>query len=147
MTYPERRPSFFGWHAIRLVDRAKNNKTPGDNPHEETFMFHATIRILIPPKRRGEVLDILSSVAERSRFEEGCINSRVYQDVEAEPVCMLDQLWESGEDLERHLRSEEFRKVLLVLEMSLEPPEIRFEEILRTSGVETIEKARNLFPR
>jgi quinol monooxygenase YgiN len=106
-------------------------------------MVHATIRILIPPKRRAEVLDIFSSVAERSRFEEGCIHCRVYQDVESEPVFLLDQLWESREDLERHLRSEEFRKVLLVLEMSLEPPEVQFEEIAHTSGMEAIEKARS----
>jgi quinol monooxygenase YgiN len=106
-------------------------------------MVHATIRILIPPKRRAEVLDIFSSVAERSRFEEGCIDCRVYQDVESEPVFLLDQRWESREDLERHLRSEEFRKVLLVLEMSLEPPEVRFEEIAHTGGMEAIEKARS----
>jgi len=115
----------------------------GEKGHGETPMVHATFRMLIPPKRRGEVLDILSSVTERSRFEPGCISSRVYQGVEAEPVLMLDQLWESGEDLECHLRSEEFRKVLLMVEMSLEPPEIRFEEISRATGVETIEKARS----
>ena len=109
-------------------------------------MVHATIRMLIPPKRRGEVLEILISMAERSRFEEGCINSRVYQDVDSEPVFMIDQLWGSGEDLERHLRSEEFRKVLLAMEMSLEPPEIRFEEVSRSTGVETIEKARSALP-
>ena len=109
-------------------------------------MVHGTIRMLIPPKRRGGVLEILSSLAERSRFEPGCICYRVYQDAEGEPVVMLEHLWESGEDLERHLRSEEFRKVLLVMEMSLECPEIRFEEISRSTGIETIEKARNALP-
>jgi quinol monooxygenase YgiN len=109
-------------------------------------MVHATIRMSIPPKRRGEVLEILSSFAERSRFEPGCISCRVYQDVEAEPSLMLDQLWESAEDMELYLRSEEFRTVLLVVEMSLEPPEIRFEEVSRSSGVETIEKARSVLP-
>jgi len=106
-------------------------------------MVRATIRILIPPKRRGEVLEILSSFAERSRFEPGCISCRVYRDVEVGPVIMLDELWKSGEALECHLQSEEFRKVLLVVEMSLESPEVRFEEISRSSGMETIERARN----
>jgi quinol monooxygenase YgiN len=109
-------------------------------------MFHVTVRMLIPPKRRGEVLEILSSLAERARFEAGCISCRVYQDVEAEPVLMLDQLWKGREDLERHLRSEEIRNLLLVVEMSLEPPEIRFEEISRLSGMDTIEKARSVLP-
>ena len=109
-------------------------------------MFHATIRMLIPPKRRREVLEILTSLAERFSFETGCISCRIYQDVEVEPMIMLEQLWMTGEDLERHLRSEEFRKVLLVLEMSRESPEIRFEEISRSTGMETIEKARNALP-
>jgi len=109
-------------------------------------MVHATIRMLIPPKSRGGVLEILSSLAERFRFEPGCICCRIYQGQEVEPMIMLEQLWESGEDLERHLRSKEFHKVLLVLEMSLEPPEIRFEEVSRSTGVETIEKARNALP-
>jgi quinol monooxygenase YgiN len=106
-------------------------------------MIHATIRMLIPPKRRGEVMEILSSLSERSRFEPGCIGSRVYQDVEVEPAIMIEQLWESGEDLEHHLRSEEFRKVLLVVEMAVEPPEIRFDAISHSTGLETIEKARS----
>ena len=106
-------------------------------------MVNATIRMTIPAKRRSGVLEILSSVAERSRFEPGCIACRVYQDVEVEPVIVLEELWESKEDLDRHLRSEEFRKVLLVVEMSLEPPEIRFDEISSSTGVETIERARN----
>ena len=107
-------------------------------------MVHATIRMLIPPKRRREVIEILSSLAERSRFEAGCIGTRVCQDVEVESAILIDQLWKSGEDLERYLRSEEYRKMLLVVEMALEPPEIRFDEISRSSGVETIEKARNV---
>ena len=106
-------------------------------------MVNATIRMTIPAKRRGGVLDILSSAAERSRFEPGCIACRVYQDVEVESGILLEQLWERKEDLERHLRSEAFRKVLLVVEMSLEPPEIRFDEISTSTGMETIEKARD----
>ena len=105
-------------------------------------MVNATIRITIPSKKRSGVLEILSSVAERSRVEPGCIACRVYQDVEAEPVIMLEQLWESREDLDRHLSSDEFRKVLLVVEMSLETPEIRFDEISTSTGVETIERAK-----
>ena len=105
-------------------------------------MVHATIRMLIPPKRRGEVMEILSSLAERSRFEAGCLGTRVYQDVEVEPAILIEQLWKSGEDLECYLRSEEFRKVLLVVEMAVEPPEIRFDAISQSTGFETMEKGR-----
>jgi hypothetical protein len=39
-------------------------------------------------------------------------------------------------------RSEQYRNILLVMEMVLERPEIRFEEISRATGVETIEEVR-----
>jgi len=38
--------------------------------------------------------------------------------------------------------ADEYRKVLLVMEMALEPPEIKFETVSCSTGVETIEKAR-----
>jgi hypothetical protein len=56
---------------------------------------------------------------------------------------MFQQLWSNGESLGRHIRSEEYRQVLLVLEMAVEKPEIRFDTILRSAGIETIERARN----
>jgi len=39
---------------------------------------------------------------------------------------MLEEIWRSKEDMDIHPRSDEFRNVLLVLEMALEDPEIRF---------------------
>jgi hypothetical protein len=52
-------------------------------------------------------------------------------------------MWRSEEGLERHLRSDEYREVLLVIEMALKSPKIRFNTISRSRGIETIEKARN----
>jgi hypothetical protein len=42
-----------------------------------------------------------------------------------------------------HLRSDEYRNLLLILEMALEQPEIRFDTISGSTGIETIEKARD----
>jgi hypothetical protein len=44
--------------------------------------------------------------------------------------------------MERHLQSDEYRRVLLVLEMAIKQPEIRFDTIMSSTGIETIEKAR-----
>jgi len=56
---------------------------------------------------------------------------------------MIEEHWMTQEDLERHLRSAEYRNMLLVVEMSDEMPEIRFSAFQHSTGVETIEKARN----
>ena len=105
-------------------------------------MVRATIRMMIPSRKRDEVLEILTSIAERARFEPGCISYRLYQGVEVENLIMLEEFWRNEEDLERHLQSEDYRKVLLVVEMAVEPPEIRFDAISQSTGFETMEKRR-----
>jgi hypothetical protein len=55
---------------------------------------------------------------------------------------MFEELWRNEEELEQHLRSEEYRKVLLLMEMALQPPEVRFNRVSSWSGIEIIEKAR-----
>jgi len=105
-------------------------------------MVLATIRMTIPPKKRDEVLKILSSTVEWSRIKPGCLSSRIYEDVQEDNVLMFEEIWRCEEDLEYHLRSDAYQKVLLVLEMALKQPEIRFNTISSSTGIETIEKAR-----
>ncbi|MEN8243786.1 MAG: hypothetical protein ABFS43_02660 [Thermodesulfobacteriota bacterium] len=56
---------------------------------------------------------------------------------------MLEELWESDRDILQHLRSGTYRRILLVIEMAEEPPDIRFDFIADSGGVEVIEQARN----
>ncbi len=105
-------------------------------------MTHATLRMVIPRERRGEVLQILNPIVERIRLEPGCLACNIYQDVREARVIMLEEVWRCEAEMERHLRSDQYRNILLVMEMALEPPEVRFEEISRSTGVETIERMR-----
>ena len=105
-------------------------------------MVHANLRMLIPPRERGDVVDFLVSFARRTRFEPGCIGCRVYRDLEQKKGILLEELWKDEEHLERHLRTSGFQKVLLVLELSPAAPEISFEAVTRSTGIETIEEAR-----
>ena len=110
---------------------------------KEEGMVRSTIRIVIPPKKQNEALEILGSMTEQIQFEPGCISCRLYKGVDSEGVIMFEELWMSEEDVQRHLRSDKYRKILLVVEMAAEPPEIRFDAIAQSSGVETIAKARS----
>jgi quinol monooxygenase YgiN len=107
-------------------------------------MLRSTIRMIISPENHRDALEILASVSEQTQFEPGCVYSRLYQDVTDEGVTLLEELWLTFEDLMGHLQSEKYRKILLVMEMAAGPPEIRFDTIAQTSGMETIEQARNV---
>jgi len=105
-------------------------------------MIHSTVRIVTNRDNQDEAFAILRSMAERTRVESGCIACRVYRDAQEDRSLMFEEIWRNEEDLNRHIRSEDYRNVLLVVEMAVEKPEIRFETVSHVTGMETIEKAR-----
>jgi quinol monooxygenase YgiN len=105
-------------------------------------MVQAMINMEIASDKMGEALQILRSIVERTRAETGCVSCSVYQDTEAENQLVFAQEWRSEDDLQRHLRSADYQKVLLVMEMALTRPEVRFDTIITTNGVGVIERAR-----
>jgi len=111
--------------------------------HGAENQVHATFCVRIGVKKRKEARLILGTMITQTQFAEGCISCRLYQDVQTRGVFMLKEIWTSEHSLYRHLQSENFRKVLLVIEMAVEAPEIRFDQILRSTGISTIKKARS----
>jgi quinol monooxygenase YgiN len=105
-------------------------------------MVLSTFRMKIPPKKHAEVLRILKAIAEQNRVRRGCLGCRIYNDAEEENVILYEEMWRSEEELKSRLQSSEYKKLLLVAEMALQNPEIRFNTITRQSGLETIERAR-----
>jgi quinol monooxygenase YgiN len=110
----------------------------------EALMVQATLRMTLPPGRLREALGMLIPMADRIRVDSACLGCHVYQDAQEDCVLMLEERWRSEEDLERHLRSIDYRNVLLLMEMALEAPEVMFNTILRSSGMEAIAKARRV---
>ena len=106
-------------------------------------MILSTIKMTIPPQKREEALKILRSVAELCRDDPGCLSCNMYRGIQDSKYLVIEEVWRTEEDLDLHLRSEEYRNLLLVLEMALEQPEIRFDTISDSTGIETIEKARS----
>ena len=97
----------------------------------------------IPSQKSAEVLKILRSVVDLCKYDSGNLSCHIYRDLEKENVIMIEEMWRSQEDLERHLRSEEYRNLLLVVELALECPEIKFNTISSSTGIETIEQTRS----
>ena len=106
-------------------------------------MIHATIRMTIPAQKSDAVLSILRSVLEQCRDNPHCLGCHLYGDLQQKNVLMLEEVWSNGEGLDRHIRSEEYRNLLLALELAVKKPEIRFNIISNSTGIETIEKARS----
>jgi len=55
---------------------------------------------------------------------------------------MLTEKWESTAEVERHIDSDEFRKIMAIMDMAIEPPEISFHRVSSIMGFELVEKIR-----
>jgi quinol monooxygenase YgiN len=104
-------------------------------------MIHTTIRMKLPTQKIKEAVETLNSLAEMIRIRPGCISCRIYHDTQEEQVIMVEEVWRSQDELERYLRSVDYRNVLLVVEMAAKEPEISFSMFSQSTGLETIEKA------
>ena len=51
--------------------------------------------------------------------------------------------WDSEDALRQHIRSDEYRTLLAVVDMSVREPEVRFHTVAKTAGMELIASFRN----
>ena len=105
-------------------------------------MVIGTLSILPPPTRRADVLEILQSIQSPVATQRGCLACHIYQEDGPQAVIVLVERWDTQEALEAHLRSEHFRLVLGALELSASPPEVRFDHVSGSEGMELIERVR-----
>jgi quinol monooxygenase YgiN len=65
-----------------------------------------------------------------------------YQDTNTPDIMMLFEEWKDWDSLENHIRSDTYRSILELMELSSEQPEIKLSTVSRTKGMEVIEKLR-----
>ena len=104
--------------------------------------IRSCIRMRIPMAKQSEALEILGSITARIQADTRCLGTGLYRCLDDAGTIMLEELWQSPEGILQHLRSDDYRRILLVLEMAEEPPDIRFDTIAQSSGIEVIRKAR-----
>ena len=105
-------------------------------------MITAIIRMRASEQTRPEILRSLRTLIEPIRVEKGCVSCTLYGDLQDTNTIVLVEQWSTRSDLERHVRTSQYRKILEVLEMSSDEPDIRFDTVVETSGLQLIAKVR-----
>jgi quinol monooxygenase YgiN len=106
-------------------------------------MIHTVVTIVSPPGKHQGFVQALRSVLGPARVEPGCLSCHLYEDVEVPGSFTLVEDWVSQADFERHLRSEAYRQLLLLMELSPEAPLIQFHSVSGTDGLDVILAARS----
>jgi quinol monooxygenase YgiN len=105
-------------------------------------MIYAIVTIAAPSGLRQGVLQALRSMVFPTRVEPGCLDCRLYEDVEEPGAFTLVEEWATEADFDHRIRSESYRQLLMTMELSAQPPVVRFQVVSNTMGMEAIHAAR-----
>lgn len=98
-----------------------------------------TLKMIVQPERRSDLLETMRGMLEPARVERGCLSYRLYEDVENRNAFVLLEEWKTQEDIERHLRKDNQRRLLALMDLLSEQPELRFNTVSHTAGMDLIE--------
>jgi quinol monooxygenase YgiN len=108
----------------------------------EVTMIMERIAVLVAPERREDLRRAFSSLVEPTCVEPGCISCDFYQEAGNLNRFCLETRWSTDEELVRHLRSEQYRNLLKLLELSSEPPLVEFHDVVATKGLDLVRAVR-----
>ena len=105
-------------------------------------MMIMTLRIDVGRETRDQVWQTLRTFLGPIQAQPGLIRCRCYQDVERETSLLLMEQWRSQSDLYRRIRSEDFKAVLALMDLSEAPPEFRIHTVSETQEMEALATIR-----
>jgi len=94
----------------------------------------------LEPGLRDEALQVLRSLKGPVRSQPGCTQTLLMNDVHNDAVVTWVSRWRTRPDLDRHIKSKHFRRILAVMELAAEPPEIEFEIGSGLRGIDLIDE-------
>jgi len=95
--------------------------------------------MVVLPQRRSDLLEAMRGMLEPARVERGCLSYRLYEDVEDRNALVLVEEWKTQKDLESHIRTDNQRQLLALMDLLSEQPQFRFNTVSHTAGLELIE--------
>lgn len=103
-------------------------------------MIIVTLKLKVVPQKRWDVLKTIHTIIGPTRVQSGCLHCGFYSNTQNDDELILLEKWESEEAMEKHIRSNDFRKIIAAMETVIEPPEITFFTVASTEGIELVER-------
>ena len=97
-----------------------------------------TLRMTVRPGRRNDLAETIRGMLEPTRVERGCISYCLYEDIENKNTFVLVEEWKTRDDLEKHVRTDNYRRLLVLMDLLSEPPQLQFNTVSQTAGMELL---------
>ena len=105
-------------------------------------MIQSTVRLAISSQHRSEVFRILRVFMGHAAAKTGCAAFWLSQDPNNPEVLTICSQWVTRADLDQHVRSAEYRLLLTIIDLSVAPPEISFDDLVHLGGLDLVQALR-----
>lgn len=105
-------------------------------------MVISTLRLFPSQEQRRDVLTALRSVQGPTRSLSHCLCCQLLEEDGHQEGILYIQQWDSEEELNRHIRSDLYGRILGIAELSRIPPEFHFHYVEKSRQLDLIEALR-----
>src|ERR1700709_1968426 len=96
------------------------------------------MQIVTSDEKRTVLLRTLGSMLGPTRVAPGCLDARLYSDLDKRKALLLVEDWESREQFERNLDTAKLNAIVAIIELSSEAPVVRLDSVQRQEGIDTL---------
>ena len=97
-----------------------------------------SMQIVAPDEKRTAILRTLGSLLGPTRAAPGCMQAKLYADLDKRKTLLLVEEWESREQFERNLDTAKINTIVAAIELSSEAPVVHVDSVEREEGVDTL---------
>jgi len=103
-----------------------------------------SMQIVVPDERRTALLRTLGSMLGPTRVAPGCLDARLYSDLDKRKTLLLVEDWGSREQFDRNLDMAKLNAIVAAIELSSEAPVVRIDAVEREEGVDALALHRSV---
>lgn len=107
-------------------------------------MVTMNLKVWISQDKYSEALNNLNALIEPTRVQPGCISCHIYKGLESKSPILLIEEWEDDEQLRNYMRSEDFKVILAMIELSVEKPEFKLNTVIDYKGIDNLAQFSSL---
>jgi quinol monooxygenase YgiN len=105
-----------------------------------------SMQIVASDERRTALLRTLGSMLGPTRVTPGCLDARLYSDLDRRKALLLVEDWQSREQFELNLDMAKLNAIVAAIELSSEAPVVRVDAVEREEGVDVLALHRSAIP-
>jgi quinol monooxygenase YgiN len=105
-----------------------------------------SLQIVAPDERRTALLRALGAMLGPTRVAPGCLDARLYSDLDGRRTLLFVEDWESREQFERNLDAAKLNAIVSAIDLCSEAPVVRLDAVERSEGMDVLAPRQGITP-